>query len=142
MHQDPKDAGVQASRINSKILGFQDSRAYRSRFFTVPWFQDLMTHEAAWHRKRRSMQTNKAVLKLGYIRKFCYGFLKGSCKTSCKAFLQGLQQRVSARFMPGFHQRVPSKVQAKIPASQFQQGTATSIKKETKPKENLEVVFI
>jgi hypothetical protein len=63
-------------------------------------------------------------------------------RNSCKAFLQGLQHRVSARCMPGFHQRVPSKVQAKIPASQFQQGTATSIKKETKPKENLEVVFI
>ena len=63
LHPDPKDAGFQGSRIYSrlykgfqvfKLSGFQNSKAYHSRFFRVPWFQDLMTHEAALHIKEKN----------------------------------------------------------------------------------------
>ena len=73
LHPDPKDAGFQGSSIYSrlykgfqvfKLSGFQNSKAYHSRFFRVPWFQDLMTHEAALHIKQRKMQPNKPKFKL------------------------------------------------------------------------------
>jgi hypothetical protein len=69
LHPDPKDAGFQGSKIIQnfqvfKLSGFQNFKAYRSRFFRVPWFEDLMTHEAALHIKQRKMQTNTTKLKL------------------------------------------------------------------------------
>ena len=65
-----------------------------------------------------------------------------------RAPANGFSKVSGQRFRPRFQQRVPSKVQAKIPAPQFQQGIVVfflachNFKKErnkTKPKENPEV---
>jgi len=50
---------LQGSKVARPRGKFQACNAYRYKFFKVPWFQDLMTHEAALHIKQRKMQTNK-----------------------------------------------------------------------------------
>ena len=98
LHPDPKDAGFQGSRIYSrlykgfqvfKLSGFQNSKAYHSRFFRVPWFQDVMTHETAAHVKRIPARAP------------ANGFSKvqarGSGQGSSKGFLQRFRQRSQHR---------------------------------------------
>ena len=46
---------LQGSKVARPRGKFQACNAYRYKFFKVPWFQDLMTHEAALHIKQRKM---------------------------------------------------------------------------------------
>jgi hypothetical protein len=81
-----------------------------------------MTHETPRHLSGEKSKLTKQISNYSTSTSFVMASGKVPARHSrhsCKAFLQ---QGASASFMPGFQQRVPSKVQAEIPASQFQPG--------------------
>ena len=82
---------LQGSKVARPRGKFQACNAYRYKFFKVPWFQDLMTHEAALHIKQRKMQTNKTKFKLN------------------PQVLLRRQERLLGNFLQGIPARSPAK---------------------------------
>ena len=101
------------SRFPGRVARLQGCKRPSLAFHRVPWFQDLMTHEAAPHIKQRKIQTNTAKFKL--IRTLApYPATLRTLELSTLCMNLGASwlprnlatlEPCSARFMPGLQQR-------------------------------------